>query len=36
MGYEGWMMKDDGWQMDDDGEQMRDGRWRIGRQMDDE
>jgi len=36
MGYVGWMMKDDGWQMDDDGEQMRDGRWRIGRQMDDE
>jgi hypothetical protein len=33
---EGWMMEDKREQMDDDGEQIRDGRWRIGRQMDDE
>jgi hypothetical protein len=33
---EGWRMEDDERQMDDYGEQMRDGRWRIGRQMDDE
>jgi hypothetical protein len=36
MGDEGWMMDDYGGQMDDYGEQIRDGRWRIGRQMDDE
>jgi hypothetical protein len=28
-------MEDEGWMMDDYGEQIRDGRWRIGRQMDD-
>jgi hypothetical protein len=33
---EGWMMDDYGGQMDDYGEQIRDGRLRIGRQMDDE
>jgi hypothetical protein len=33
---EGWMMDDYGGQMDDYREQIRDGRWRIGRQMDDE